>query len=100
MAKNNKTWHTNMAGQFDSDSPKPQTSRVRQEDLPVPDKEHPAYNMLVRMHPVGQCPERSYGVNCDGIGHWGPDPYAEELAGDSTPLWLCEGVRTGRAMDI
>lgn len=52
------------------------------------------------MHKPGECPESYYGKDCDGIAIYGPDPYAHDIAGDATPVWLCEGVRRGRAMDI
>lgn len=31
---------------------------------------------------------------------YGPDPYAEEIAGDPTPVWECEECRYQSAMDI
>lgn len=52
------------------------------------------------MHAPGECPDRGYGQDCDGIGRFGPDPYAEEIHDDPTPVWQCDGVNTGSAMDI
>lgn len=28
--------------------------------------------------------------NCDDVLYWGPDPYASEIHGDETEMWLCE----------
>ena len=31
---------------------------------------------------------------------WGPDPYASEIDGDETPMWLCTSCAECRANDI
>lgn len=31
---------------------------------------------------------------------YGPDPYAEEIGGNDTPVWECVSCRHERAMDI
>lgn len=54
----------------------------------------------MKLHEPGECPEPYYGESCDGIGHWRANPYAEEINGDHTPLWICDGVAYGAAMDI
>lgn len=53
-----------------------------------------------QLHVPGECPDPIYGYDCDGVGVWGPDPYLEEIEGDSTPLWMCEGCRYGAEQDI
>lgn len=45
------------------------------------------------------------GQVCDACGtaddlEFGPDPYAEEIGHDSTPVWECVGCRDQSAMDI
>lgn len=41
---------------------------------------------------------------CEECGNenatFGPDPYAEDIHGDDTPVWLCEGCSKSRAADI
>jgi hypothetical protein len=40
---------------------------------------------------------------CGKVGDdvtYGPDPFAEEIAGDDTPVWECEECRYQSAMDI
>lgn len=37
---------------------------------------------------------------CNGIGEFGPNPYAEELYGDTTPEWMCACQRYEAAMDV
>ena len=54
----------------------------------------------MKLHEPGQCPDPAYGSDCDGVGTWGPDPYSEDVLGDSTPLWMCEGSRIGSEQDI
>lgn len=54
----------------------------------------------MKMHKPGECPDRLYGRDCDGEGQLGPDPFAQEIYDDNTPVWQCDGVRTGRAQDI
>lgn len=58
--------------------------------------------MIPIMHKPGECTDPYYGeqVGCTGVGEWGPNPYAEELYGDMTPVWMCAGARYGSAMDI
>lgn len=56
--------------------------------------------MNPKVHEPGHCFDSPYGENCSGIATYGPDPFQEEINGDSTPVWLCEGVRIGSAMDI
>jgi len=52
------------------------------------------------LHAPGHCPDRSYGANCDGIGHYQIDPYAAEIHADYNRVWLCDGVALGLAEDI
>lgn len=40
-----------------------------------------------------------YG-QCCGDMEYGPDPFAEEIRGDSTPVWECSYHRFESAMDI
>ena len=54
----------------------------------------------MRIHEPGHCPDPLYGQDCDGIGHYGPDPFAEEIYNDTTPVWQCDGVNYGSTMDI
>lgn len=42
---------------------------------------------------------------CEGCGTttdviYGPCPYAEDVEGDSTPVWLCDECEAARADDI
>ena len=37
---------------------------------------------------------------CDGILTLGTDPFAEEIHGDYTEVWMCYGARYESAMDI
>jgi hypothetical protein len=47
------------------------------------------------------CPHCGGGIlECDGIQTMGPDPFAEEIHGDSTNYLMCEGARHNSAMDI
>jgi hypothetical protein len=50
-------------------------------------------------HAPGNCPDSAYGKDCNGIATYGTDPYAEDNH-NNTKVWMCEGVRYGRAMDI
>ncbi|WP_288438857.1 hypothetical protein [uncultured Gordonia sp.] len=56
-----------------------------------------------KVHEPGNCPD-SYGNTridpCDGYATLGVDPYRHEMTGDETPVWQCQGVRTGSAQDI
>lgn len=38
-----------------------------------------------------------YGPN---MLYWGPDPFAEEIHGDSTPVWECANCLDESAMEI
>ena len=46
------------------------------------------------------------GHKCEDCGNYGEDvtydacPFASEIHGDETPLWLCESCRYDRMMDI
>lgn len=40
------------------------------------------------------------GFHCDGVATLAPDPYAEEIEGDSTSKWMTECDRYESAMDI
>ena len=53
-------------------------------------------------HAPGECPD-SYGNSrplCNGVQTYGPNPFSEEIYGDSTNYWMCDGERYGAAMDI
>lgn len=53
------------------------------------------------IHNPGDCVDPLYGNPwCNGIGEWGPNPFNEEIYGDSTPVWMCAGARVGAAQDI
>lgn len=53
------------------------------------------------MHKPGECTDPLYGNPwCTGVGVWGPDPFAEEIYGDSTLRFMCDGERAGSAADI
>jgi len=53
------------------------------------------------IHEPGNCVDPAYGNPwCDGVGVWGEDPYAAEIIGDSTPVWMCRGARAGSAADV
>ena len=54
----------------------------------------------VILHKPGDCPERYYGADCDGIGRWETDPFAVDVHGDFTKSYLCDGLVTKSAMDI
>jgi len=38
--------------------------------------------------------------DCEGEVTFEPDPFAEEINGDDTPVWMCEHHRHESAMDI
>lgn len=53
--------------------------------------------------------EQHFGqIQCDNCGgffdldciRWGPDPFAEEIRGDDTPLWLCDDCYHESCMEI
>ena len=52
------------------------------------------------LHKPGECPDASYGINCDGTGHWQENPYGADVYGDHTESYICDGVAYGAAMDI
>lgn len=55
----------------------------------------------MKVHEPGRCFDPTYGNPwCTGEATYGPDPYQEDVNGDSTPAWLCPGVRDGRLADI
>lgn len=39
-------------------------------------------------------------VACGGVKYWAPDPYAEEIGGDDSDYFECDGERYDSAMDI
>ena len=41
-----------------------------------------------------------HSMQCDGVLTFDVDPFAEEIHGDSTLYWDCEGSRHESAMDI
>ena len=43
--------------------------------------------------------DKTYIV-CEGQVTYGPDPFAEEIYGDKTPVWMCESHRYESFMDI
>lgn len=43
---------------------------------------------------------KKYWLYCDGVLVLGTDPYAEEIAGDTTEVWMCDGQRMDSADDI
>ena len=47
-------------------------------------------------------PVQKVCVSCGGTENleWGPDPYAEEIRGDDTPVWECVHCREESARDI
>lgn len=52
----------------------------------------------MNLHEPGECP---YGhPECDGVGVFGPDPYASEINLDDTEVWECEGHRYESGQDI
>lgn len=42
----------------------------------------------------------SGGKYCDGVMSMAPDPFAEEIHGDFTEYWDCEGNRYESSMEI
>ncbi len=56
--------------------------------------------------PEGVCSQQIYDyttreyVDCPSPAEFGPDPYAEEIYDDSTPVWLCEHHWQDRKGDI
>ena len=52
------------------------------------------------LHNPGECPDRSYGHDCDGTGTWGANPYDLDLYGDATAVFECNGRLIGLTMDI
>ncbi|AXH67307.1 hypothetical protein SEA_WOFFORD_137 [Streptomyces phage Wofford] len=41
-----------------------------------------------------------YSMVCDGIPTWGPDPFAEEIHGDHSDYFMCDGERYESGQDI
>lgn len=54
----------------------------------------------MQLHEPGECPDRAYGRDCDGVGHWQEDPFAADINDDHSKHWICDGVAYGSAMDI
>jgi hypothetical protein len=54
----------------------------------------------IQLHEPGQCTDSLYGKDCNGIGIWTTDPFAEEIYGEVIWDYYCDGELTGRAMDI
>lgn len=52
----------------------------------------------MKMHEPGECPAGH--KDCNGEGRFVPDPFAEEIYGDSTLYWNCDGGLHESAMDI
>lgn len=44
--------------------------------------------------------EGTYGIPCTGDVTFEPDPYAEEIHDDMTPVWMCEAHRNESARDV
>lgn len=49
---------------------------------------------------IANIPGRCIDCRAPDIATYEPCPYAEEIEGDSTPVWLCEPCRHERAQDI
>jgi len=41
-----------------------------------------------------------YSMVCDGIQTWGPDPFAEEIHGDHSDYFMCDGERWDSGQSI
>jgi len=41
-----------------------------------------------------------YEFFCDSVLTLGTDPFAEEIRGDHTEVWMCYGARCDSAMEI
>jgi len=50
--------------------------------------------------PPGWCSECGTSGTEKNPVTWGPDPYAEEIAGDDTPVWECQKCRHESADEI
>ena len=48
----------------------------------------------------GPCVDADLWSGCLGEITYGPDPYAEEIHGDDTPVWKCAEHRCESARDI
>ncbi len=59
-----------------------------------PMNEEPTFEILDDKR--GICPV----CKIEGVLIYGPDPYSEEINGDSTPEWMCDGCRDQSAADI
>lgn len=46
------------------------------------------------------CSLCKYHPECTGELIFAPDPFAEEIHGDKTEVWMCEGERYESSMDI
>lgn len=54
-----------------------------------------------KVHEPGDCIDPSYGNPwCSGEATLAPNPYAEDVHGDDTPVWMCAGAREGAAADV
>ena len=54
----------------------------------------------IKLHEPNECTDSLYGRDCDGIGHWGEDPYAAEMYDEHFEEYICYGAYTGRVLDI
>jgi hypothetical protein len=54
----------------------------------------------MKAHEPGECPNALYGKDCNGIATPREDPYLAELYDEHVVDWMCDGVTTGRRMDI
>lgn len=45
------------------------------------------------------CVFLDYG-DCDGEVTFEPDPYAYDIYGDETPVWMCEKHRIDQALEV
>ena len=51
-----------------------------------------------KLHEPGECPTGHKW--CSGLGAWGPDPFAEEIHNDKTPVFQCSGTDYESAQEI
>lgn len=55
---------------------------------------------LKKVHEPGDCLDRGYGQDCEGLAEWCENPYVQEIYNESEWEWICPGVYHGMCMDI
>lgn len=68
------------------------------QESPLTFRPEPASVLAMDNDDLEVCQDGPHG--CDGAVTFDSDPFAHEIAGDDTPVWMCEEHRCQSAMDI